>query len=128
MHHEIIVLFDLHFRADPPMNGSNWGYCPQKVMIIDCLNLRRHILLFGYLRGLGMKEAEQAVDDTVYLLKLNRVQNRRGSCVSKGQQKMTNLGMAIIGYTKILVLDEPTVGSDSEVNTSKLSRTRNKFF
>ncbi|EFN75608.1 ATP-binding cassette sub-family A member 3, partial [Harpegnathos saltator] len=108
------------------------GYCPQENILVDYLTTVQHLYMFGMvnivvaLRGIApntrpqhltMKGMtyEDAYRESLKLLKQLNLESVKDSKVKNcffSAQRRICLAMALIGNTKILVLDEPTYGID----------------
>lgn len=93
---------------------SKIGYCPQHNISLPYLTCQEHLEFFGQLRGLSKFNAE--VEATNILTKVN-LQSKAGEVakrLSGGMMRKLCLANAIIGDTKLLILDEPSSGLDPE--------------
>jgi ATP-binding cassette, subfamily A (ABC1), member 3 len=90
------------------------GFCPQHNSFIPYLTCMEHLLFFGQLRGLSAadtrKQAQQILDE----INLTDKADMPAHTLSGGMQRRLSLANAIIGETKLLVLDEPSSGLDPE--------------
>lgn len=90
------------------------GYCPQHNVFMQYFTCRDHLLFFGGLRGLSVSEAERKTSELLERLKLTEKSNEFGKNLSGGMKRRLCLGNALIGDTKIAILDEPSSGLDPE--------------
>lgn len=93
---------------------SKIGYCPQHNISLPYLTCKEHLVFFGQLRGLSSKNAE--IEASSILTKVN-LQSKAGEVakrLSGGMLRKLCLANAIIGDTKLLILDEPSSGLDPE--------------
>ncbi|XP_023336664.1 retinal-specific ATP-binding cassette transporter [Eurytemora carolleeae] len=90
------------------------GLCPQHNMLFEDLTVREHFVFFGMLKGLSKGKAE--VESTKYIEMLNLIPKRNVivTNLSGGMKRKVNLGIALIGDSKVVMLDEPTSGMDPE--------------
>jgi ABC-type multidrug transport system ATPase subunit len=49
----------------------------------------------------------------IFELELDLIQNQLASTLSGGQKRKTSTGIALIGDSKVIMLDEPTSGMDT---------------
>ena len=90
------------------------GLCPQHNMLFPSLTVFEHMIFFGMLKGISMKEARQEGDFFIERLNLVPKKNRPSSALSGGMKRKLHLAMALTGPSEILMLDEPTSGMDPE--------------
>ncbi|XP_023224354.1 ATP-binding cassette sub-family A member 3-like [Centruroides sculpturatus] len=90
------------------------GLCPQHNVLYDNLTVKEHLKFFGGLKNLPWSEMEKEIAKILALLQLSDKQNALSKDLSGGMKRKLSLGIAIIGGSKILILDEPTSGMDPE--------------
>ncbi|TRY70235.1 hypothetical protein TCAL_12705 [Tigriopus californicus] len=90
------------------------GLCPQHNMLFTDLNVREHLLFFGMLKGLSRREANLDAAKYIKFLNLEAKTNELSSNLSGGMKRKVNLGIALIGNSQVVMLDEPTSGMDPE--------------
>lgn len=90
------------------------GFCPQHNIFLPYLTCREHLLFFGQLRGLTLFQANQESSLILNKINLNTKSSNVAKNLSGGMMRKLCLGNAIIGKTKLLVLDEPSSGLDPE--------------
>lgn len=101
------------FGASPtgPEAGAlrrRMGYLPENVSFYHQLSGREVLAYFGRLKGIPV--AAQA--DLLDRVGLRHAADRRVKTYSKGMRQRLGLAQALLGYPKLLVLDEPTAGLD----------------
>ena len=64
------------------------------------------------MHGLSRKERAERISETVALLGLENVLDRKAGKLSGGWQRRLSIAMALITHPSILFLDEPTLGLD----------------
>jgi ATP-binding cassette, subfamily A (ABC1), member 3 len=90
------------------------GFCPQHNSFIPYLTCSEHLLFFGQLRGLSVLEARKQAKQIFDEINLTEKADMPAHTLSGGMQRRLSLANAIIGETKLLVLDEPSSGLDPE--------------
>jgi ATP-binding cassette, subfamily A (ABC1), member 3 len=90
------------------------GFCPQHNFFIPFLSCLEHLLFFGQLRGLSKHEAAIHAERILDQINLSSKANDAAHTLSGGLKRRLSLANAIIGETKLLVLDEPSSGLDPE--------------
>lgn len=93
---------------------STIGYCPQNDVFISYLNCHDHLIFFGVLRGLQFSEARNEANSLLYKVKLVDSSNKAAKNLSSGMKRRLCLPCAVIGQTKVVILDEPSSGLDPE--------------
>jgi sodium transport system ATP-binding protein len=76
------------------------------------LTARENIRYFGELHGLSARELDQRVSQTLSLLALHSLGDRRAAGFSQGEQMRVALARAVVHGPRNLLLDEPTNGLD----------------
>ena len=64
------------------------------------------------LKKIDKKERRKQIGEVMELTKITSMQDRLIQNLSKGYKQRVGLAQAILGYPKIIILDEPTVGLD----------------
>ena len=90
----------------------NVGLCPQFNGLWDNLTIKEHILIYGLLKGLSYKEIMTEYEEIVKELDLTTFIKRKAKDLSGGNKRKLCVGLAILGYPKIIFMDEPSTGID----------------
>ena len=90
------------------------GLCPQHNMLFEDLTVREHFVFFGMLKGMAKSAAEAEGSKYITMLNLEPKRNVNVTSLSGGMKRKVNLGIALIGDSKVVMLDEPTSGMDPE--------------
>ncbi len=91
----------------------NIGYCPQTDTLFESLTVREHLYLFARLkRSNGTITLEASVQHILRLLDLHVYGGIQAYRLSGGMKRRLCVGIAMVGYPKVLLLDEPTSGMD----------------
>ncbi|KAM5213451.1 ATP-binding cassette sub-family A member 9-like isoform 2-T9 [Hipposideros larvatus] len=88
------------------------GVCPQSNVQFDFLTVRENLRLFAKIKGIQPQEVEEEVQRILQDLEMDTVQDTVAQNLSGGQKRKLTFGIAILGDPQILLLDEPTAGSD----------------
>ncbi|XP_046856228.1 phospholipid-transporting ATPase ABCA3-like [Xenia sp. Carnegie-2017] len=91
---------------------SSLGLCPQHDVLYDRLTVKEHLWFFGKLKGLSSDEIDSEVVKMMESIKLADKANAQTRYLSGGMKRKLSLGVALIGKSKVLMLDEPTSGMD----------------
>ena len=90
------------------------GLCPQENIIFNELTVAQHLRLFAVLKDYPSEKIENEIEQTLMLLKLVDKKNELATNLSGGMKRKLSLGIALIGETETLILDEPTSGMDPD--------------
>eukprot|EP01031_Cornospumella_fuschlensis_P022275 gene22275-27238_t len=88
------------------------GVCPQHDILFPELTALQHLELFASFKGVTSGEVTKAATSMLQELNLVEKMHTRAGALSGGQKRKLSLGMALIGNSKVIVLDEPTSGMD----------------
>jgi len=94
------------------------GYCPQNDILWKELTLREHLELFLRIRGYTKVDALEYASQYIRALGLEEHQNKRVDDLSGGTKRKLSLLIAICGYPKQILLDEPSAGMDPSTRRS----------
>ncbi|XP_061362601.1 ABC transporter A family member 1 isoform X1 [Gastrolobium bilobum] len=88
------------------------GVCPQHDILFPELTVREHLELFAILKGAEEDSLDDVVTDMADEVGLADKINSVVRALSGGMKRKLSLGIALIGNSKVIVLDEPTSGMD----------------
>ena len=93
---------------------SSLGICPQFNVLFDKLTVEEHLNFFCKLKRDDMTSEDIKQEINVIIEKLDLVDKRKvQSCkLSGGMKRKLSVGIALIGGSKVVILDEPTSGMD----------------
>lgn len=91
---------------------SSLGICPQHDVLFDSLTVAEHLAFFCRLKGIAQKDVAGHVDSMIVSLKLVEKRNTQSKALSGGMKRRLSCGMAFVGGSKVVILDEPTSGMD----------------
>jgi len=90
------------------------GLCSQENVQFKELTTAQHLKLFAILKDYPSQLVEQEVEQILHLLKLTEKRNVLSTKLSGGMKRKLSLGIALVGGTQTLILDEPTSGMDPD--------------
>ena len=105
---------------DPIAARQRLGVLPDVRGLYPRLTAREHLRYFGELHGLGRRELDSRIAETIDTLRMEDFIDRRARGFSRGQQMKVALGRALVHRPHNIMLDEPTNGLD--VATSRAVR------
>uniref|UniRef100_A0AAQ6AQX1 ABC transporter domain-containing protein n=1 Tax=Amphiprion ocellaris TaxID=80972 RepID=A0AAQ6AQX1_AMPOC len=88
------------------------GLCPQHDVLFDNLTVREHLLFYAQLKGFSKDKIPDEVDRIIRILNLEDKRRARSKTLSGGMRRKLSIGIALIGDSKVVMLDEPTSGMD----------------
>jgi len=88
------------------------GYCPQEDIFWKELTLREHLEFFLELRGYPEDHIKEYADQYLSYCELEEHQNKKVTQLSGGTKRKLSVLLAVCGYPKYIILDEPTAGMD----------------
>lgn len=94
--------------SDPEAVKAVTGFLPQTGLSMRLVEVRRALHYTGRLRGQSEGEARRQTGELIEELGLAEVADRYVNQLSGGMMRLVNFGMALMGRTKLLILDEPT--------------------
>jgi len=103
--------------ADPrntPAARADIGLVPQQLAIYDKLTPRENLSVFGRLMGLGTDGIAEAADALLTQIGLFARRDDPVRGLSGGMKRRVNIGAALMHGPQLLILDEPTVGIDTQ--------------
>jgi ABC-2 type transport system ATP-binding protein len=105
-----VQVFDI--PAGSPKLRAQMSYMTQEVSVYPDLTVTQNLNYFATMFGLKKRERKPAIRDILEVVDLKPQANQIARSLSGGQKQRTSLAIALIGYPKLMVLDEPTVGLD----------------
>ncbi|XP_058738226.1 ABC transporter A family member 1 isoform X2 [Vicia villosa] len=88
------------------------GVCPQHDILFPELTVREHLELFAILKGVEEDTLENVIINMADEVGLADKINTVVSSLSGGMKRKLSLGIALVGNSKVIILDEPTSGMD----------------
>ncbi|XP_068605723.1 phospholipid-transporting ATPase ABCA3 [Brachionichthys hirsutus] len=102
----------LDICQDMALIRRSLGLCPQHDVLFDNLTVREHLLFYAQLKGYSKDKIPDEVDRIIRILNLEDKCKARSKTLSGGMKRKLSIGIALIGDSKVVMLDEPTSGMD----------------
>lgn len=93
------------------VNSTPVGLCPQENSLFEKLSVEEHLWFFHELKG-AKTVYENQREETLYNLGLQEKKSELAMNLSGGQKRKLCVGLAVIGKSQVVLLDEPTAGMD----------------
>ncbi|XP_052767410.1 phospholipid-transporting ATPase ABCA3-like isoform X2 [Mya arenaria] len=104
--------FDI--REDIASVRSSLGLCPQHDVLFDSLTVEEHLIFFSKLKGVPDDVVGGEVTAMLDVINLTSKRHAKSSTLSGGMKRKLSVGIALIGGSKVVILDEPSSGMDPE--------------
>lgn len=104
--------FDLF--TDTSRARSKMSLCPQHNSLYDELTVSEHLFLYAAVKGHPWNDLNTSVLETINSISLSQHKTKRPGQLSGGMKRKLCLGIALVGDSKIVILDEPSAGLDTE--------------
>ncbi len=117
----------VHIEGKPPIDlhvRKTIGLAPQDLALYTELTAEENLAFFGRLYGLSGPYLQKRIDWCLDFAGLQSRRRGRVKTYSGGMQRRLNLAATLVHKPDILVLDEPTVGVDTQSRTAILDSIR----
>ncbi|KPA80916.1 putative ABC transporter [Leptomonas pyrrhocoris] len=88
------------------------GLCPQHNILWPTLTVREHLDYYAAIKGLRGEEKEDAIQRLLAAVDLKDKEFYTSKALSGGQKRKLSVGVAFVGGSRLVFLDEPTAGMD----------------
>ena len=107
------VLVDGHsITREPELAKRSIGYLPEQPPLYTDMTVEEYLRFAAGLKKVPRPERNEQVDQVMDMTGTFSVRGRLIRNLSKGYKQRVGLGQALLGFPKVLILDEPTVGLD----------------
>ena len=107
------VLVDgVSVTEDPERAKRSIGYLPEQPPLYPDMGVEEYLFFCARLKRVPKGERESQVNRVMEMAGVGGVADRLIAHLSKGYKQRVGLAQALLGFPKLLILDEPTVGLD----------------
>uniref|UniRef100_A0A493U0P3 ATP binding cassette subfamily A member 12 n=1 Tax=Anas platyrhynchos platyrhynchos TaxID=8840 RepID=A0A493U0P3_ANAPP len=99
-----IIVYDKDIRTDQEVIRKNMGICMQHNVLFNYLTTKEHLLLYGYIK---MPEGQPLGVTGLYSHR-----HKLAGSLSGGMKRKLSIAIALLGGSRVVILDEPTTGVD----------------
>lgn len=124
-----IAIDDFDIRKDKMSIKQMIGMVPQDIAVYDHLSALENVKFFASLYGLKGKQLTASAKEALEFVGLTDRMNMKPKQMSGGMKRRLNIACGIAHAPKLIVMDEPTVGVDTQsrehiLNSIKILRER----
>ncbi len=101
-------------RMEPTRVKQSLGFVPQDISLYERLTARENLLFFGKLYGLEKGALQDRVEQCLEFARLEQQSTNLVATFSGGMKRRLNLAVGLVHEPRFLLLDEPTVGVDTQ--------------
>ena len=107
------VLIDGHsVTQEPEKAKAAMGYLPEQPPLYPDMTVEEYLLFAARLKKVPRDQREEQLHRVTEMTGTDGVRERLIRNLSKGYRQRVGLAQALLGFPKVLILDEPTVGLD----------------
>ncbi|XP_042678296.1 glucosylceramide transporter ABCA12 [Centrocercus urophasianus] len=109
-----IVVYGKDIKTDQEVIRKNMGICMQHNVLFNYLTTKEHLLLYGYIKVplWSKEELYQEVKRTLKETGLYSHRHKLAGSLSGGMKRKLSIAIALLGGSRVVILDEPTTGVD----------------
>ncbi|KAH0621712.1 hypothetical protein JD844_023309 [Phrynosoma platyrhinos] len=109
-----IFVYGKDIKTDQDIIRKNMGICMQHNVLFSYLTTKEHLLLYGYIK-IPHWSKQKLLEEIERILKETGLYNHRhklAGSLSGGMKRKLSISIALLGGSKVVILDEPTTGVD----------------
>jgi ABC-2 type transport system ATP-binding protein len=111
-------------QTDPLQAKAKIGFVPQDFAFYPTLNAMENLFFFGRIYGLHGRYLRRRAESVLQMAELADCAGRAVSTFSNGMKRRLNIAIGLLHEPQILVLDEPTVGVDTQMRQNILEHIK----
>jgi ABC-2 type transport system ATP-binding protein len=101
---------------------SRLGLVPQEIALYPELTALENLHFFGRMQGKRGRDLRQCAREALDIVGLSAQAKKRISTFSGGMKRRVNIAIALVHSPDVIVMDEPTVGVDSQSRNAILDK------
>ncbi|UUC42009.1 ATP-binding cassette domain-containing protein [Clostridioides difficile] len=109
-----IELNNIKYSKNNEKIKANVGYVPQDFNMYNNINGQEYLEFVAKMRGIPKNDLKKHIQKVVSKVNLDEFINKKIGTYSGGVKRRLGIAQALIGDSKLIVMDEPTVGLDPE--------------
>ncbi|CAK0856238.1 unnamed protein product [Prorocentrum cordatum] len=107
-----VQVFGRRMPAELPAIRQEMSFCMQQNVLWDGLTVEEHAQLFGALMGRSRRSVRAASGRTLAQVELLHKRHAQACHLSGGMKRKLSVALALLGDSRVVILDEPTAGMD----------------
>uniref|UniRef100_A0AC34QV07 ABC transporter domain-containing protein n=1 Tax=Panagrolaimus sp. JU765 TaxID=591449 RepID=A0AC34QV07_9BILA len=111
-------IYDKDIRTEMSSIRESLGVCPQYNVLFDLMTVEEQLWFYGSLKGVSSDDIDSEVENILMDIDLMKKRAALSSDLSGGMKRKLCIGIALIGGSKLVILDEPTAGIDAHARRS----------
>ncbi|HFL2528285.1 ATP-binding cassette domain-containing protein [Clostridioides difficile] len=109
-----IELNNIKYSKNNEKIKATVGYVPQDFDMYNNINGQEYLEFVAKMRGVSKNDLKKHIQKVVSKVNLDKFINKKIGTYSGGVKRRLGIAQALIGDSKLIVMDEPTVGLDPE--------------
>ncbi|HBE9529079.1 TPA: ATP-binding cassette domain-containing protein [Clostridioides difficile] len=109
-----IELNNIKYSKNNEKIKANVGYVPQDFDMYNNINGQEYLEFVAKMRGVSKNDLKKHIQKVISKVNLDKFINKKIGTYSGGVKRRLGIAQALIGDSKLIVMDEPTVGLDPE--------------
>ncbi|KAI6229042.1 ATP-binding cassette sub-family A member 1 [Aphelenchoides fujianensis] len=106
-------VYGMDIRREMPAIRDHLGVCPQHNILFDNMTVEEQLQFYGRLKGVPSDRLQHEVELFLRDIGLTDKRDALSNQLSGGMKRKLCIGIALIGGSKLVILDEPTAGIDA---------------
>ncbi|KAJ1067317.1 hypothetical protein K5549_010435 [Capra hircus] len=91
---------------------ENLGFCPQGDLLFNDLTLSEHLFFYSMVKSIHQKMSPNEISHILSTFDLLEKRDTFSKSLSGGMKRKLSIIIALLGGSKVVILDEPTSGMD----------------
>jgi ABC-type multidrug transport system ATPase subunit len=105
-------IYGRSIRTEMSSIRGSFGLCAQQDIFYPELDVTEHLRFYGRIKGMRGAALENSITTTIAKVGLIGKEHAVCGTLSGGMKRKLSLGIAYLGDSKFVILDEPTAGLD----------------